>query len=361
MTPIDLVTLGWTSDLAEAFSPHEAAGLVAGRVSLEHNHVYRVMTVEGEQLVEAAGRMRHHAEGRQDLPAVGDWVAIRPDLAGSRGQVRAILPRRGWFSRKAAGRETQEQVVAANVDVVFLVFGLDTAVKSRSIERYLVVARRSGALAVAVLNKLDVCADVAAAVAEAALVAGDAPVHAVSTVTGAGMARLETYLGPGRTLALLGPSGVGKSSLVNSLLGHELLPTGDVRDWDARGRHTSVHRQLVIRPAGGLIIDTPGMRELQLWDTDAVGETFEDVTDLAAACRFRDCQHHHEPGCAVKAAVAAGHLDEGRYQSFLKLAQEQVATAARKEERAQLANKRQAKVMGRALRELQKEREKDGR
>jgi ribosome biogenesis GTPase len=308
-----------------------------------------------------AGRLRHEADGRQDLPAVGDWVAVRPDTTGSRGQVRALLPRRTWFSRKAAGRETQEQVVAANVDVVFLVFGLDTELKTRAIERYLVVARHSGARAVVVLNKSDVLADVAAAASEAMLVAGDTPVHAVSTRTGSGIDDLEQYLVAGQTLALLGPSGVGKSSLVNRLMGGEVLPTAEVRDWDARGRHTSVHRQLVVRASGGLIIDTPGMRELQLWDTDAVAESFEDIAALASACRFRDCRHNREPGCAVKAAVASGSLDDGRYQNFLKLQGEQDVTAQKRDERARLESKRQAKVMGRALKALQRDRDREGR
>jgi len=218
-----------------------------------------------EILAESAGRMKHRAEGRRALPVVGDWVAVRRDSVGTRSQIREVLSRTTWFSRKAAGRETEEQIVAANVDVVFIVFGLDVHVKSNAIERYLVLARRSGARPVIVLNKSDIAEDAAAMQEEAELAAPGVPVHVVSARIETPLAALESYFAPGRTVALLGPSGAGKSSIVNRLIGHEVLPTGDVREWDARGRHTSVHRQLVARAAGGLIIDTPGMRELQLW------------------------------------------------------------------------------------------------
>lgn len=207
--------------------------------------------------------------------------------------------------------------------------------------------------------------DIGADVADATTAAGDAPVVAVTATAPGGAAPLEKWLSPGRTLALLGPSGVGKSSIVNALLGNELLPTGEVRDWDSRGRHTSVHRQLVVRAAGGLIVDTPGMRELQLWDTDEdqVLSSFTDVAELSAGCRFRDCLHDQEPGCAVKAAVASGALDAGRYESFLKLQGEQAALEKDRGERelidtaragkaGLLAAKRNAKAMGHAIKAI---------
>src|SRR5262245_22307937 len=230
MTHHDLRTLGWTDALERAFAPHAAAGLSAGRVSLEHNHVYRVLTAKGEQLAEAAGKIKYEASGRHELPAVGDWVGVRLNPHGGRSVIRTILPRRSVFSRRAAGRETTEQVVAANVDTVFIVFGLDKPVNSNAIERYLVVARRSGADPVVVLNKADLADDIGGSVAEATAAAGDVPVRAVSTLTMEGVAGLASLLSAGRTVALLGPSGAGKSSIVNKLMERELLPTGEVRD-----------------------------------------------------------------------------------------------------------------------------------
>jgi ribosome biogenesis GTPase len=314
----------------------------------------------GESLAQAAGRITHRAEGRGALPVVGDWVAVRSDSVGTRSQIREVLPRTTWFSRKAAGRETEEQIVAANVDVVFIVFGLDVHVKPNAIERYLVLARRSGATPVIVLNKSDLAEDAAAMREEAELAAPGVPVHVVSARMETPLAALESYFAPGRTVALLGPSGAGKSSIVNRLIGHEALPTGDVREWDARGRHTSVHRQLVARAAGGLIIDTPGMRELQLWDTD-VADAFDDIAALATGCRFRDCLHDREPGCAVKAAVAAGDLDDGRYASFIKLQAEQLEMEKRRDARSLAEAKRAGKMGSKALKSLQQERRRQGR
>jgi ribosome biogenesis GTPase len=270
-----------------------------------------------------------------------------------RAQIVHVLPRRTWFSRKSAGRETTEQVVAANVDHVFLVFGLDLGVNVRAIERYLVVARRSRVGPVVVLNKMDVVADVAACLDEALASADGAPVVAVSAVRAIGMERLESFLAPGKTVALLGPSGGGKSSLVNRLVGRQDLPTGGVREWDARGRHTSVHRQLVVRERGGLIIDTPGMRELQLWESDAVDDAFGDVADLAAACRFRDCRHDKEPGCAVKAGVDAGLISPARHESFLKLQAEREDVERKRDERALAEAKRLGRAGAKAMRSFQ--------
>ena len=339
-----------------------AAGRVPGRVSLEHNHVFRVMTADGEHLAETAGRLKHRATARRELPVVGDWVALRPD-PGGRWQILEVLPRESAFSRKAAGRETEEQVVAANIDAVFIVFGLDTHVKPRAIERYLVVARQSGAEPVVVLSKADVIEDPEGLETDLELAraaAGEAPVLLVSARTGAGFEALASVLRPGRTVALIGPSGVGKSTIVNRLVGREVLPTGEVREWDSRGRHTSVHRQLVVSEGGGIVIDTPGMRELQLWDTDAVTEGFHDIEALAAACRFRDCRHQTEPGCAVKAAVDAGTLDADRFESFGKLLLEQEDMEKRRDERALADAKRTAKQMGKALRTMFKDRERRG-
>ncbi len=335
MTDDALRHLGWSDQRRDEFAPLAAAGLVAGRVSLEHNQFYRVLTGAGERLAEATGRMKHIAGGRDELPVVGDWVGLRLDPSSDRAQIREILTRRTRFSRKVAGRVTVEQVLAANIDTVFVVFAIAPSLKARGIERYLAASRRSGARAVVVLNKTDLADDVDARVGEAQAVAGDAPVVAVSAQAGLGLDRMEAYLGDGQTIALLGPSGVGKSSIVNRLVGEERLPTGEVRPWDSRGRHTSVHRELVVRAAGGVIIDTPGIRELQLWESDGLDDAFADIAEIGDGCRFRDCRHDREPGCAVKAAVDGGLLAEARYQNFLKLQHEEEIMNKKKDERLQ--------------------------
>jgi ribosome biogenesis GTPase len=355
----DLAQLGWNARLAGAFAPHASSGLIPGRIILEHTHIYRVMTEEAELLARVSGRLRHEAAARADFPAVGDWVAVAPGTQGGDARILAVLPRRSRFSRRAAGDVTEEQVVAANIDTVFLVAGLDGDFNPRRIERYLVVASESGASPVIVLNKADVVEDPEGMAAAVRAAAAGVPVHTVSCRVPQSLDVLRQYLGHGETGALLGSSGVGKSTIVNRLIGHDLMRTHDVRDDDSRGRHTTTARQLILLPGHGVLIDTPGMRELQLWDAgEAMGATFGDVEALGAACRFRDCRHQQEPGCAVRAAVDAGELSSGRFESYHKLQAEQAHQARQVDQRAQIVEKRRAKAGAKALQKRLKDKDR---
>src|SRR3954468_11790240 len=272
-----LFRLGWTTALADAFAPFAAQGLFPARVALEHTHIYRVIGESGESLARVSGRLRHRALARADFPAVGDWVAVHPPERAGDSRIVAVLPRRSRFSRRAAGDPTEEQVVAANIDTVFLVAGLDGDFNPRRIERYLLVAAESGASPVIVLNKADVVPDPESLAASVRALAQHLPVHVVSCRVPESIEVLRQYLGHGQTGALLGSSGVGKSTIVNRLVGHDLLRTQDVRISDSKGRHTSTSRQMVMLPEGGILIDTPGMREIQLWDTgEGASATFSD-------------------------------------------------------------------------------------
>ena len=345
---VSLEQLGWNDRFAAAFAEHAAEGRVPGRITLEHTHIYRVGTGEDELLARVSGRMRHQAETRPDFPGVGDWVVVER-LADSDARIHAVLPRFSRFSRRAAGDVTQEQIIAANIDVVFLVGGLDNDFNPRRIERYLVVAWESGATPVIVLNKADVVDDPDAFVEEVRANAPGVDVYAVSANRPETLEPLRGHLGRGRTGALLGSSGVGKSTIVNRLIGQELLKTRDVRITDSRGRHTSTVRQLVVLGDDGILIDTPGMRELQLWDAgQSLEEAFPDIDALSVSCRFRDCSHLKEPGCAVRAAVDAGALPASRYESYAKLSAEREHQNRQVDERAMLEHKRKGKALTKA-------------
>jgi len=326
---------GWSSFFADHFELFARQGLQAGRVVLVHGKIYYLRTDGGEIAAEIRGRLRHRGrESPELLPAIGDWVA-----AGDR--IHAVLPRRSKLSRKVAGDASREQVVAANVDTVLLVMGLDGDYSPRRIERLLIMAWDSGAQPVVLLNKADLADDVETSRAEVESVAPGVPVVAMSTLHDESLAVLDPYLRPARTLALVGSSGVGKSTLINRLAGRELLKVREVRARDDRGQHTTTHRQLVRLPEGALLIDNPGIRELQLWaSSDGLDRAFEEIDEYAAGCRFRDCRHRDEPGCAVLAAVEAGELAAARLASRHAMDRELDYLELRRDERARRAEKK---------------------
>lgn len=315
---MSLERMGWSPAWQNAFLPHGKEGYVPARVCREHRGVYGLMTEGGERLAEVGGRFRHEAGSRRDFPAVGDWVALEVPDTISRCVIHAVLPRYSAFVRKAAGTAQEEQVVAANLDTVFLVSGLDHDFNPRRIERYLTLAYDSGADPVVILNKADLAGDIERARREAEAVAYGVPVLFVSALDGTGLDAVWERLKPGTTAALLGSSGVGKSSIVNALTGQDTLKTAAVREHDSHGRHTTTYRQLIPLHNGAVLMDTPGMRELQLLAHDgALGRSFDEIATLAASCRFRDCTHCGEPGCAVQAALAEGALSLERYESYV--------------------------------------------
>jgi ribosome biogenesis GTPase len=341
-----LQRLGWDDGWEAAFAEHRAAGLTPARVAVQHRGAYDLATEEGEVRASAANRFVRD----DDLPGVGDWVGLDPET----NLIEALLPRRTSISRKEVLQKTREQILAANIDVAFLVQALPLDFNVRRLERYLAMAWESGAQPVVLLTKTDLVDDITPYLAEVETVTlGACPVEAVSALTGAGLDSLLAYFVGNRTAVLLGSSGVGKSTIVNALVGEEVLATQEVREDDHRGRHTTSHRELILLPLGGVVLDTPGIRELQLWDAD-LDLAFGDVEEIARRCRFSDCAHDQEPGCAIRDALAEGSLAPERWQSYLKLQRELEAIELRRNHLLRQERVREYKIRARQNRPKKK-------
>ncbi len=344
----------WKNSVTSELHPVLDAGgaccpsMQPGRIIADYGQMLRVVSDEGELLV---NRPVKKLNDPLQL-AVGDWVALESSAEAQATQIRFVLARKTKFSRAAAGIEVKEQIIAANVDTVFLIQSLNRDFNMRRLERYLIAAWESGAVPVVVLTKSDCCDNVADRLTTVYATAPGVEVHAISCVTGEGIEEIRKYLVPGKTVALLGSSGVGKSTLVNTLAGKELLKTREIREDDSRGRHTTTHRELLLLPGGGLILDTPGMRSLSLWEADASMDfMFGDVEELVKLCRFFDCKHRTEPGCAVREAIKTGKLEMKRWESWLKLQKELAHLEAKKEGKLRL----QEKQWGKRIAKFQKQ------
>lgn len=354
---LNVWTWGWNAEFEREFERLDEPGLIPARVTSGGRGLYSVMSPRGSILVELSGLLRHRAESGRDLPVTGDWTAIRIPAEGGRGIVRALLPRRTRISRKRADTESDEQVLAANVDTALLVSALEGGrhLNPRRIERYLTVALESGVEPIVVLSKSDLCENVQGAMREVETVAQGVEILAVSAVTGEGVDDLKARLPVGRTAVLLGMSGVGKSALINALLDRPQQSTGAVREGDLRGRHTTTRRELFLIPDHGMIIDTPGLREIQPWmpSSETTG-AFPDIDALAAQCRFNDCRHEGEPGCAVQRALTEGLLDRGRYENYLHMKKEQAWLVRKVDEKAARAEENKWKRIARNIRAQKK-------
>jgi ribosome biogenesis GTPase len=334
---LNLIDLGWNQDFEDKLSQIDLQeDFKIARIIVEYKGMYKLFTETGEILAEITGKMRFNNQ----FPAVGDWVVIDQQDSKSKAIIHDILPRKSKFSRKAAGTNTREQIVAANIDTVLIVSSLNQDFNLRRLERYLTIAWNSGAKPVIVLSKADLCNDAQAKKAEVETVAFGVPIHIICSLTGEGLSELKEYLNRGDTTALLGSSGVGKSTIINKLMGQEIMDVNDIRVSDGRGKHTTTHRELIVLEGGGILIDTPGMREIQLWGgNEGIDESFEDIKYIAKNCKFNDCQHDTEPGCAVKKAIEKKELAEERLESFRKLKRELLYLERKRKYGAEYANK----------------------
>ncbi|MGB8002330.1 MAG: ribosome small subunit-dependent GTPase A [Anaerobacillus sp.] len=339
-----LTNLGWNPFFANEYDAFKEGSLEPARVKLEHRGSYEVSTGDHKYVAEISGKFRFDVDLREQLPAVGDWVLITPQ-EGNRAIIHHLLPRKSKFSRKIAGNTTEEQIVAANIDTVFLVNALNQDFNPSRIERYLVMAWESGANPVIVLSKADLCQNVEEKVQSVSGIAVGVPIHVVSSASGSGLEELALYLTEGTTTALLGSSGAGKSTLINKLYGNDIQTVQDIREGDGKGKHTTTSRELIVLQGGGVVIDTPGMRELQLWETNHISQSFQDIEELSELCYFRDCKHDGEPKCEIELAIEEGRLEERRLENYRKFIRELAFLERRSNKKAQLEERKKWKKL----------------
>ncbi len=352
---------GWNAYFEALWADGNRGDVLPARVIAQYRGFWRVAGEFGESWAEAAGKLRLAAEEGEDWPAVGDWVAAEIREVNAAAVIREVLPRRSRFARKSPGKKIEEQVIAANVDTALLVSALDGDFNPRRAERYLAQCWESGAKPVLVLNKADACDDVGSKTEEMEHIALGTRVCVVSAKTGQGIGDLKNVLIAGETFVLLGSSGVGKSTLANQLLGEAIQEVQPVREGDSRGRHTTTKRELFVLPCGALLMDTPGLRELQLWGAEeGVGQVFADIDALASQCRFRNCRHEAEPGCAVQGALRAGALDHGRLENRRKLLREQEFLRRKIDPEARQEENQRVKALHRSARQKYEQRARDG-
>ncbi|RPJ05259.1 MAG: ribosome small subunit-dependent GTPase A [Spirochaetaceae bacterium] len=352
---MQLKDLGWSPFFEDQFRAYKDQDYSVMRIIRENREKYIACNDEGEFSCEVTGKFRFENKSKGNFPTTGDWVIAAVIPGEKKAMIHAVLKRKSIFSRKSAGQITEEQPVAANIDIIFIITGLDLNYNLRRIERFLAIAWESGAKPVVVLNKSDLCAEVEQRKCEVESVAMGVDVLAISAFNQKDLAELKKYIKPGITAAFLGSSGAGKSTIINSILGSDLLDVNEVSDVGSRGRHTTTFRELIFLPDGGMVIDTPGMREIQVWgNDDGLAQVFEDIEELAGKCRFADCNHQKEPGCAIREAIDNGSLDPKRFKSYLKLKKEFTYLNDRQNMKASMVEKTRWKNISKLARQIKK-------
>lgn len=347
----NLYDLGWNENFVKKIEQYGDAYSI-GRVAVEYRNLYKIYTENGEVFASVSGKMINSANGRDDYPAVGDWVILDKNAnQNDRAIIHGILERKSKFSRKAAGNKFDEQIIAANIDIAFICMSLNNNFNLRRLERYITMAWDSGSRPVVLLTKADLCDDIESKLEQTSEVLFGIDVHCISCVNKSGISEVKDYIKKGITVAFIGSSGVGKSTIINELLGESRQITQEVSNIGEKGRHTTTNRELLVLPEGGIVIDTPGMRELHILDvSDSIDTAFKDIEELSLRCKFSDCTHTSEPRCAVKEAIKDGTLSKKRYESFVKLKKEAAYTERKLNRKAEIQYKKAVKKLTKSLR-----------